>query len=641
MPEYVNSIPNTPKGVQQVGSNSARLASSIAASITLTERSKWLVQEQLGKDYSSCPMAALRLQYTLLDLAYYMEKSSEFKDSEASRIITTIYKELELPVLQPNIDAAHAYLVGLFLSGHPIFGVVSTKVTEPASDASTNAAKQMEAIIEENSRTTGWARQLALVLKNGLKYNICAAEVDWKVRRTYNLTTDTNISFTAAKKTEIFRAGNEIRALDMYNTAFDVSVSPADVHTSGDFALNIEVLTLAQCHARIADIKAAGGVIMGEGEKLWNSSPYRNWHHIPRVREDKIDSGASDWISFFSHGGTSPMTQGRTRKYEWVTYYRRIIPAMFGFTGVPDATMVQVWKFVEVNGVLVLAERQSNAHNYIPIIFAQPIEDSLGLQTKGLGANLLPFQNLSGTMFRARIASLARALSDRGLYDPSRISEKHINSQNPAVKIPVRPAAYSKGLADAYYPIPFDDRNAQNLYQDIGAVQSWASDAAHINRAQRGQFTKGNRTLAEYADVMDNADASQQTMALLLEFQFFVPVKRIVKINILQYQSSATLPDPNTLETVEVDPTQLRSAILEFKLADGLLPKDKILGIPQLMEAFQFLFQSQQANQEYDLTAMFIDAMEARGARIKSYKRQLPPGATPGQPEPATSPSPV
>jgi len=630
-PRFVPKPPALPQAVP----TSQRLNTVLTTSVAISPWAQERVREQLLADWNTYPMAATRVGYALLDTAYYLESSEHLKETAARKIIADLYKELELPVLQPNIDAAHAYLVSLFLSGHPIFGVVGEKRER------TDAAKQMEAIIEENSRHSGWARQLSMFFKTALKYNVAAIEVEWVTRTSFNLITDTNQSMREGTVTTALRSGNEFRTLDMYNTAFDMSVPPAEVHTRGDFVINVERLTMAQTHARLTELTANGGVLMNNTTELWKTSPMHNWYHIPRIRENALDTGKSgDWVSFFSTG-SAPMSLDSSRKYEWVTYIRRIIPSMFGFPPGPGRDTVQIWKFYELNGVLVYAERKSNAHNYLPVIIGQPNEDMLGTQSKGMGEFLWNFQRLSSTMMKARLSSLQRALADRGLYDPSRIAKKDINSPNPSAKIPVRPGAYGTGLGDAYYPIPYDDRNAQNLYGDIGQVMGWAADAAHVNRSNRGQFTKGNRTLQEYNDVMDNADSHQQATALLLENQVFVPLKHIVKVNILQYQNPTSLIDPNTAEPVDIDPVQLRQAILDFKLADGLLSKDKILGVTQTIEAFQILLQSPEANQQYDLTAGLVDSLEARGARIKIYPRAQPlpqPGApataaVPGAPQ--------
>ncbi len=587
--------------------------------VQISAQSQRMVSEQLASDYNKFPMVSFRLRYQLLDLAYYMENSEHLKETNASRIITTLYKEMELPILQPNIDAALGSLVKLYLVTDPMFQAVNDDTSDEAAQA---AAKQMDAIISENSRMTGWKRQFTIWLKNSLKYNISGIEVDWIVRKGFHFKTDPQQSLTQATVSNVLRAGNEVMSLPMYNTFFDTSVSPADVHSKGDYAGYVEKISFTKLHQWVADQLAAGKTLMNvEADgKLWRSSTYHNWHIVPKMIKDIVLNSSTDWVSYFT-ADAIPM-QGNSREYEKVTYYRRIIPAMFKITGIPDGNNVQVWKFVEINGVLVLAERRTNAHNYLPTVFCQPVEDDHGTQTKGLGSLLLPFQNLTGTMWRARISSLARAISDRLLYDPTRISEKNINSQLPTAKIPVRPGAYGSKISDAVQLLPYDDRNAQMLHQDIGAVQRWSEDAAHINKAERGQFTKGNRTLGEYSDIQNNAFASQMVMALVIEHQAMTPIKAMIKINILQYQTNTTLTAPNTNKSVVIAPDKLRDAIIEFQLADGLINKDQMMGYSEIIETFQVLSQDPEARARYDIVKMMVDTLASRGSPIKMYAYQ-------------------
>ncbi len=564
---------------------------------------------------------------------------TEEKKKDVNYKIQTVYKDLELPVLQPNIDAAHAYLFGIFGSGKPIFGVVSDSVQK------TPEATAMESIIYENSTTTGWGRQISLFLKNGLKYNIGAINVDWWIRRTFNPITDTSKSLTSAQIQEAYRGGNELRNYDMYNTFFDTSKAPGDMSASGDFVGCIERLTLVQLYSFIQTLQVNGGKVMNVDQKLWQSSAFRNQHWVPQIVSKNMVNAGTNWMAFLS-STLSPLRYNTVQGYEVVHYYRRIIPSMLEID-CPDKNSVQIWYFVEVNGIVIFAERKSNAHNNLPTVFTQPIEDSLGLQAKGLGENLLNFQNLSGAMFRARMADLARLISDRGIFDPSVISSKDINSTNPAAKIPVRPTAYGKDIRTAYHAIPYDGKAGTSLYQDIGQVMKWGSNAAHVNPAQRGEFTKGNRTLGEFDNVMENADASQQTMAMLIEDQAFVPMKNQIKINILQYQSATSLPDPNTQKVVEINPALLRQSIINFKIADGLVSKDKLLSIPQQLQFYQVMAQDPQGSVEYDLTGMMANVMETKGVRTAQFKRtpeqvaairqQQQAQVTGGAPKPATA----
>ena len=99
--------------------------------------------------------------------------------------------------------------------------------------------------------------------------------------------------------------------------------------------------------------------------------------------------------------------------------------------------------------VVIYAERQTNIHNFLPIIFGQPLEDGLGYQTKSFAQNLQSVQDMTSALWNGKIASARRALADRVLYDPSKIKPEDINSDNPAAKIPCKSAAYGGNLAQA------------------------------------------------------------------------------------------------------------------------------------------------------------------------------------------------
>ena len=592
-----------------------KATTGLTVSLDITNHSQQLIRQQLIADWNSCPMSDLRLRYELLDLAYYMESDEHLKQTNASRIITTLYKELELPILQPNIDAAHAYLAGIFTSDVPIFGVVTKDIEQD------EVAQQMESVIEENSKATGWARHISLALKDGLKYNLGSFDIDWNQRESFNFITDTEISFKQAIAANVIREGNEVTSNNMYNLAFDTSVPPAEVALKGDFTIKVERMTLMRLHELVSELGLRDGTVMNINAQLWESSPFHNFYYTPSILSSNTVYTGVDWVQFFAGiGSRTSMRQNALDKFEVIRYNRKIIPSMYGITA-PDKDKVQIWRFIEVNGIIIYAERRTNAHKMLPTIIFQPVEDKLGLQTKGLGQNLLPYQKQAGTMYRARVASLARSLSDRMIFDPSRISAKDINSQNPAAKIPVRPKGYGSKISDSVQHIPYDDRNAQSLYNDIAHIDARASEIAHVNKAQRGQFVKGNKTQDEFNEIMSNADAPQQMMALLLEHQAFIPLKLQIKINILQYQGPATLTNPSTNKAVQVDPVQLRSAIINFTLSDGLVDKTSLMNTEQTIQAFQFFAQIPEASNEYDLIGMMSDSMAHAGSNHKKYRR--------------------
>src|SRR5690606_28151463 len=99
--------------------------------------------------------------------------------------------------------------------------------------------------------------------------------------------------------------------------------------------------------------------------------------------------------------------------YEKVTLYARIMPADFRIVS-PEARTPQIWKLVIINDtVLVEAKRIISAYDHLPILFGQPAEDGLGLQTKSSAEGTIPIQEGATTLFNIRFAAARRSVSDR------------------------------------------------------------------------------------------------------------------------------------------------------------------------------------------------------------------------------------
>jgi hypothetical protein len=249
------------------------------------------------------------------------------------------------------------------------------------------------------------------------------------------------------------------------------------------------------------------------------------------------------------------------------------------------------------------------------------MDDGLGYQTKSLAENALAFQDTASALWNSAIASRRRAISDRGLYDPSRVSSESINSDNPAAKIPVRPAAYGKPLQEAYYPIPFRDDQAGIVFQETDQILRMADKVSGQNPARQGQFVKGNKTREEFNTVMGNANGRDQTIAMLYEAQVFTPMKEMLKLNILQYQSGTQLYNRETQQAIDIDPVSLRKAVVEFKVSDGLTPTDKLVNADVLQVAMQTIASSPQLSQRYNLGPLYSYFMKTQGARIAEFEK--------------------
>lgn len=535
-------------------------------------------------------------------------------------------QDVTVPIVMPQVEQGVEYMANVFLTGYPIFGV--------ASDAQgTEAAEQMETVIGENSKTARWARELLMMFRDGLKYNVCGVELEWGQKTTFSVVNDPT-SKTGSKLDKVLWKGNKLKRLDLYNTFWDMRVAPAEVHEKGDYVGYNELLTRVQFKQKCNDLfgqikpsiieKALKSQLAESAGTTTSLNSYG--YFIPVInpwpfRDQNSNYGIDWWAWANDESYTNSAHPEYKHHYLWTVLYARLLPSDFGIK-VPEPNTPQVWKFIIINGQVILsAERMSNAHNHIPCYFGQPIEDGLRYQTKSYAANVTDMQALSTALWKAFIDSKRRLVTDRVLYDPSVILSKDINSPNPSAKIPVRPSGYGQPLERAVYQFPYHDEQAGSLVQAAAAVGAMADQVNSQNKAQQGQFVKGNRTKVEYQDVIGHSNDRNQIMAMCFEEQIFTPLKEAVKLNILQYQDPATISNQQNGQQVQVKPETLRQEAVTFEISDGLLPSDKIISGDEFMAALQVLGSSPAISQEFDMGSMVAYLFEQRGADIDQFKK--------------------
>lgn len=571
----------------------------------------------------------IREQFRQIDLSYIRER--DWTDEHQSAKLANKYgdssrfQNLTVPLVKPLVESAVSYQTAVFLTGNPIFGCVA----DPSFE---DEALAMETVIGEQSTRGGWVSELMQHFRNGFKYNLAALEIDWHSEVTASLETDISFSPKQGKPKEIIWEGNRIRNCDMYNTFFDSRVKPTEIHKKGEFAGYTELYSRIALKAFIASLpdKIVSNIIpafeSGIGSTVGGMSTGGiESFFIPQLNPDaliqKNPRATTDWMSWAGMAGRNAGGIQYKNMYEVTTLYARILPSDFSLK-VPGANTPQIWKFLIVNHqVLIYAERQTNAHGYLPMLFSQPYEDGLSYQTKSLASDIGPMQDLSSALANSMIASRRRSISDRVIYDPSRISEAHINSANPAAKIPVRPSAYGRNVAEAVYQFPFRDDQAQVAMSEIQQVQQFSFLLTGQNAAKQGQFVKGNKTQHEYADIMSHANGNDQKIAILYESQLFTPLKEILKINILQYQGGTSLYNKEKQQTVQIDPVALRKSVLAFKISDGLTPADKLISSDAWQTAMQVIGSSPQIGGAYNIAPMFSYLMKTQGADLKAFEK--------------------
>jgi hypothetical protein len=554
-----------------------------------------------------------------------LDRTQEQRDAFAAnaRGDSDKIQNITVPVIKTQVETATDYQASVFLTGHPIFGVVS-------SPEWIDQALQMETILEDQSIRGGWVRELAMFFRDGFKYNFAPIEVDWSQEVTFAVETDLEKNLSEGIPKEVIWNGNRIRRLDPYNTFVDKKVPASEVYKRGEYAGFTEFMSRIELKTYIAKLpsKIVGNIVPAFESGLGSTTGAQNagsWNfYIPDINPliSEIDNkhGSTNWLKW---AGFSDFRKNIEYKdaYEITTLYCRVLPSEFNLR-VPNSNTPQIYKLVLINHEhIIYAERQTNAHNYLPILVGQPAEDGLSYQTKSLATDAEPFQSITSAYMNSIMASRRRAVSDRVLYDPSRIASAHINSANPSAKIPIRPAAYGKTVSDAVYAFPYrEDQQAVSMSQ-VSTILGLANNLAGQNQASQGQFVKGNKTLHEFESVMQNANSRDQVVSILLESQVFVPMKLMLKVNILQFQAGVTIYNQDQQVDVTIDPVALRKAVLEFKISDGLIPSSKLINGESFGLALQVIGQSPLIGRSYNIGPMFSYLMKTQGAAISDFEK--------------------
>jgi hypothetical protein len=573
----------------------------------------------------------LRENMQNIDRAYVREQD-QTKDNQRAKLANTYgdankIQNITLPIIKPQVRAAVTYQAGVFLTDYPIFGVVS----DPQF---MDAALAMQAVLEDQSIRGTWTRELLLFFYDGFKYNLSAVEAWWDKITTPAFETDLSVDAgQTAKVKEVVWSGNFIKRWDPYNTYFDCRVEPYLIPTHGEFCGHTELMSKT---ALKTFINRLDGVIKENIKPAFESPSVLNVgtggafgasYHLPIINADALIDpnviSSEDWISW----ATNVTSTGRAQRinykglYEVSTEYVRIIPMDFGLR-VPAPNTPQVWKIIIVNhSVIIYAERQTNAHDKIPVFFGCPSEDGLNYQTKSLAQDGLPFQQVGSALLNSVLAARRRAVGDRTIYDPSRITEAHMNNPSPTAKIPVRPSAYGKPVSEAVHQFPFRDDQSGITLQEIRGLNEFANVLNGQNQARQGQFVKGNKTDAQWDATMQGGTSADQLTALLYEAQVFTPLKEVLKLNILQYQGASSVYSPSQERQVNVDPVALRKAIIKFKITDGQLPTEKVISADALATGAQIIGSSPALAAGYNVAPLFSYLFKTQNANFTPFEK--------------------
>lgn len=597
-----------------------------------------------------------------IDVAYARYKASAAdtaSDGVDNRAATTgcgnVFDDDDItpPIVVSQVDSFVAYLADVFLSGSPMFPVVS-------NPSNKKYAEQLETLLDDHALLGGYSRQFLMFLRDCVKYNYGAIEASWDSVDQFSVAGDFE-SGTGQKVERKQSFFTRVKRLNPRNVIRDPNVDVGDIAEYGDYAGYVELLSKMRMKRLLNRLTKDGKVYNADiamgSSAVPTTAAVGNFVQNPLISKyiSNTAPGSTDWSSWFggsSAGGNRVASYGSS--YEVVTLYARILPSDMGISA-PQRNTPQIWKFRVVNGrTMISAERIISAYDYLPVLFGRPLEDGMLDQTQSSAESAIGFQEGASTLFNIRFAAARRAVSDRALYVSELISPTDVNAKGPAPKIPVRLSVLSnKTLDSAYKSIPFESRGLETVMQDAQTIVGFGRELSGINKPREGQFQKGNKSVTEWTDTMAGSDNRMRLPALTLEVQVFAPFKSMLVLNIFQYGSDAIIVSQKTGEIITIKVEELRKQVLAFRVADGYNPKSKLASSEAITGLMQLVATSPLLQQSYGamLPGMFAHLAQLQGVRgLEEYDpKYLPPtdpalqvpGAAPTLPSAPVPPPPV
>jgi hypothetical protein len=187
-------------------------------------------QERLKLYLNQCKQLAfqnwnIRESMRQVDLDY-MRELDYTDDNQKAKIAnragnTNKFRNITIPVVLPQVESAVTYQASVFLTGVPLFGVVSDPTLM-------GPAKQLETIIDTQSVRGGWVDEMIMFFRDGEKYNFGILENEWVREMLPGFDTDISTNGNnAAKISQIAWDGNAVNRWDPYNSFWDIRYAPA------------------------------------------------------------------------------------------------------------------------------------------------------------------------------------------------------------------------------------------------------------------------------------------------------------------------------------------------------------------------------------------------------------------------------
>lgn len=529
---------------------------------------------------------------------------------------------IKVPIVNSEIDSIVGFLSDIFVNRSPLFPVISDK-SKP------ELALKMQALIANDARQQRWGRQLLLFLTKAARYNIAAIEVETTQQKDFNLFTADE---TGAVGTEPeFISTTRFNAMDMYNTLFDYRVSPADIPIDGEYVGYNKIISKTALKT-LGTIRAEEGIAYNLNKAFVSTmADLGAYWRVPPDIATAVHLKGEDQIDWFNWAGITEKDDLKMPKssYFYTKIYARIIPSEFNLYASSKPAMPRIVRLEIINNEYIISYKEMvTPMDMLPILFADVREDGLLYQTKSPGENVVTYQDTATELLHVRLEGSKRALSDRAIYDADYLAPLDVNAPTAAAKIPLKKALANAGdrplMSNIYYQIPFEGQGVVNALTDLNTIMQLKDQVNGVSMGMRGEHRPGNRTAQEFAGVEGASRSKGMPYAIRIEEQVMTPAKLLVKYYLLSSDKiEKEILDTESGTVLNVNIAELRTAMLGFRITDGLRPKAALQDPSAFSTAIQFIQNTPELNQEYTVGDIFADMLAIWDIDIKKHRRIL------------------
>ena len=484
--------------------------------------------------------------------------------------------DVNLALGQAQIDTAVTALLDML--------VPTDKMYEPFGNAEQqSAALAVTSELNKSADKFCHINEYYKIFSDALRYDLGGCEVSWTKIIGSQLSSDSLTGQPIITPNSLIFQGNRLKALDMRNTFYDLTVAPEKVSTNGSYAGYVDILGISQLN----ELVDSQEVNIDYVEDSWNPvNGLINYNFRPDLRTpatSEKDAERQNLDTLFGVDGSPD------KAVYLITLYIKLRGNRFNLTS--DAGQ-QVWKFYLIGERIVGAKRLDNVHGRLPIVLTSATCDSLGDCMVSYSETLIPMQNFASFLINAKQRGYKKQLYGLTFYDKNKIDMRQVLN-----------ATSDNQFENAYIPVDASDNGSVGQcvqsFNDAPDTTSTMPDlSAVVDIMQTLLPTDSRQSLANLSRVSQwqaqrtvrETDKRTIKIGRLLNASLISPIIYQSVYNILQYLTEIPMrQDDGTV--VQVNVSELRNQDLELKISSALRGIDKDLAADRLRDVINSLIQ--------------------------------------------------